>query len=355
VGLFADYLHAQDALGENWLLRVLKSGLGDRAAHRRFRQGIALQHSARGKGVASDPLLISYQGMPCMALLNTCGLPLQLHLSAQPWPAAQALRLAADIAEGLERVHSRGLVHGNVSPSTILWNLQTQSASLHNFDLARTRNDAQGSDFFNRSVETDPACMPPECSGRMNRFVDAPADLYALGVVVYRLLVGTYPFEASDTLGWIHAHVAQRPRSLKSHVPSTPEMLSRIVARLLEKMPEQRYQSAWSLKTDLQHCLQTLGSDDQIPAFKLGAEDFSGQLRHPSRLYGREEPLEALSQALEQVREGDSVSICISGYSGIGKSALIGDIRNKLQTEGGHFVGSKTDAFKRNQPYSALT
>ena len=355
LGLFADYLHAHDARGQNWLLRVLKSGLGDRAAHRRFRKGITLQHSAKGRGVANDPRLISYEGMPCMALLSDCGLPLQLQLSTQPWPVERALRLAADIAEGLERVHSRGLVHGNLSPSTILWNPDTQIASLHNFDLARTRNDAQGSDFFNRSVETDPACMPPECSGRMNRFVDSPADLYALGVVVYRLVAGKYPFEASDALGWLRAHVALRPRSLNAAAPSTPEMLSRIVARLLEKMPEQRYQSAWSLKTDVQHCLQALASSDHIPIFPLGAEDFSGQLRHPSRLYGREEPLEALSQALEQVREGASVSVCITGYSGVGKSALVGDIRSKLLLEGGYFVGSKTDAFRRNQPYSALT
>ena len=355
VGLFADYLHAQDAEGQLWLLRTLKSGQGERATHRRFRKGFALQQRAQGKGVANAQRLTTYQGMPCIVISSEAGLPLQSQLNAQPWPLEQVLRLAADIAEGLERVHSLGLVHGNVSAATILWNPDTESASLNGFDLARTRNDAQGSDFFIRSVETDPACMPPECSGRLNRFVDTPADLYALGSVVYRLVTGEYPFDASDTLGWIHAHVAQRPRTLQSLVPSTAEMLSHIVARLLEKMPEQRYQSAWSLKTDLQHCLRALGTGSHIPAFTLGAEDFSGQLRHPGRLYGREEPLEALSRALEQVRKGAGLGVCITGYSGIGKSALVGDIRSKLQLEGGHFAGSKTDAFRRNQPYSALT
>jgi hypothetical protein len=354
-GLFADYLRAQDAQGQQWLLRTLKSGLGERAAHRRFRKGFELQQSARGAGVADARLLCTYQGMPCVAIAAEEGMPLQSQQSTQPWPLEQALCLAADIAGGLERVHSLGLVHGNVSAATILWNPHTQSACLTGFDLARTRNEAQGSDFFNRSAETDPACMPPECSGRMNRFVDTPADLYALGAVMYRLVSGQYPFDASDTLGWIHAHVAQRPRALQSLVPSIPEMVSRIVARLLEKMPEQRYQSAWSLKTDLQYCQQALAGEGHIPTFPLGAEDFSGQLRHPSRLYGREEQLEALSRALEQVRKGAGLSVCITGYSGIGKSALVGDIRSKLQLEGGYFVSCKADPFRRKQPYSALT
>ncbi len=354
-GLFADYLHAQEAQGKGWLLRTLKSGQGERATHRRFRKGFELQQLAQGKGVAHARMLFVYKGMPCVAMSGDNGVPLQSQLSAQPWPLEQALRLAADVAEGLERVHSLGLVHGNVSAATILWNPHTQTACLNGFDLARTRNEAQGPDLFNRGVETDPACMPPECSGRLNRFVDTPADLYALGAVVYRLIAGQYPFDASDTLGWIHAHVAQRPRTLQSLVPSTPEMVSRIVARLLEKLPEQRYQSAWSLKTDLQHCLQALSADGHIPAFALGAEDFSGQLRHPGRLYGREEPLEALSRSLEQVRKGAGLSVCITGYSGIGKSALVGDIRSKLQLEGGYFVGCKADPFRRNQPYSVLT
>jgi predicted ATPase len=101
--------------------------------------------------------------------------------------------------------------------------------------------------------------------------------------------------------------------------------------------------------------MQALAQSGHIAAFNLGAEDFSGQLRQPSRLYGREEPLEALSGALEQVRQGAGLRVCITGYSGIGKSALVGDIRSKLQLEGGYFVGCKADPFRRNQPYSALT
>jgi signal transduction histidine kinase/predicted ATPase/DNA-binding response OmpR family regulator/HPt (histidine-containing phosphotransfer) domain-containing protein len=355
LGLFADYLRAQDARGQVWLLRALKSGLGDQVTQRRFRKGFVLQQRAQGKGVASARRLFTYQGRPSIATSDEDGWPLLSQLGTQPWPLDTALRLAADIAAGLERVHSLGLVHGNVSTSTILWNPHTQSASLTGFDLARTRNESQASDFFNLGAETDPACMPPERSGRLNRFVDSPADLYALGAVVYRLLAGQYPFEANDTLGWIHAHVAQRPRALHMLVPTTPGMVSQIVARLLEKLPEQRYQSAWSLKTDLQHCLHALAQGEHIPTFPLGAEDFSGQLRHPSRLYGREEPLAALSRALEQVRAGAGLSVCITGHSGIGKSALVGDIRSKLQLEGGYFIGCKTDRFRRNQPYSALT
>jgi predicted ATPase/signal transduction histidine kinase/CheY-like chemotaxis protein len=354
-----DFARAVDAQGRPWLLRILKNdqahGLAERVVLQRFRKGFEAQQRAHGKGVATAHSLVAHGRRPCIAMPDFGGLPLQSQLGTQPWELGQALRLAIDIAQGLDRVHRLGLVHGDVSPSSILWNPDTQTAELCSFDLARSRNESQSAVPFNRAQGSELACMPPECTGRMNRFVDAPADLYALGSVLYRLLAGSYAFDAADTLGWIHAHVAQRPRSLLEVQPALPWMVSRIVERLLEKMPEHRYQSAWSLQSDLQQCLQAFHHGGAIPTFTLAQEDYAGQLGNPSRLYGREAPLQLLSQTLERVRQGGSLSVTITGYAGIGKSALVHDIRNKLSLEGGLFAAGTVDQFQRNLPYSALT
>ncbi len=355
VGPFVDYLRAQDPAGNPWLLCTLKSGPGERAMHQRFREGFALQQRAQGPGVATARQLMTWQGLPCIAMEDLGGVPLQALLRPLPWALEPALRLAAGIAGGLDRIHGLGLVHGDVAPATILWNPDSQDAQLCGFDFARNRNAAQGSFFFARMMERDPACISPECTGRLNRFVDAPADLYALGSVLYRLLSGRYPFDAKDTLGWIHAHVAQRPLPLQTLRPGLPPMVARIVERLLQKLPEQRYQSGWSLQRDLQQCLQALAQGGDIPAFTLGAEDYSGQLRAPSRLYGREAPLEALGRGLAQVRQGAFLIAAITGHSGTGKTALVHTLRNTLSLEGGNFVSGKLDQFQHERPYSALT
>ena len=354
-GVLVDYLHARDGRNTPWLLRVLKSGVGERALQRRFRQGFELQRRAAGPGVATANSLLTFQDRPCVAMSDFVSTPLQAHLGGRLWTLEDALRLGIDVAIGLDRVHSMGLVHGDISPNTILWNANRRSASICGFDYTRTRNEAQGSILFPSALEVDPACMPPEYTGRLNRFVDAPADLYALGTVLYRLLAGFHAFHATDTLGWIHAHVAQRPRPLQEVAPGVPHMVSRIVERLLEKMPEQRYQSAWSLQADLHICLQAVSQGHAVTAFALGAQDYSGQLRNPSRLYGREAELDQLTQALEQVRQGGNQNVAVSGQAGIGKSSLVRGMRSKLRLEGGHFVGGKVDQFQRNLPYSALT
>jgi PAS domain S-box-containing protein len=352
--VLVDYLRAVDARNTPWLLRMLKNGPVTRALQQRFRKGFDHQQRATGVGVAAANSLLVCQDRLCVAMGDSASTPLQTCLGT-PWALEDALQLGIDVAVGLDRVHNMGLVHGDISPSTVLWNPSRRTASICGFDYARTRNEAQGATTFNTALEIDPACMPPECTGRFNRFVDAPADLYALGTVLYRLLAGTYPFHATDTLGWIHAHVAQRARPLTEAAPGVPPMVSRIVERLLEKMPEQRYQSAWSLQADLHICLQAVRKGHPITAFTLGAQDYSGQVRNPSRLYGRETELDLLNQALEDVRQGEHRSVVVTGRAGIGKSALVRVMRSKLRLEGGNFVGGKVDQFQRNLPYAALT
>ena len=108
------------------------------------------------------------------------------------------------------------------------------------------------------------AYMAPEQTGRMNRPVDSRSDLYSLGVVFYQMLSGELPFQASDSLEWIHRHVAHQPQPLCERRPSVPAAISAIVMSLLAKTAEQRYQTADELEADLRLCLEELESHGRI-------------------------------------------------------------------------------------------
>jgi predicted ATPase/serine phosphatase RsbU (regulator of sigma subunit) len=187
----------------------------------------------------------------------------------------------------------------------------------------------------------------------MNRSLDRRTDLYSLGVTFYQLLTGQLPFDASDPLELVHAHIARAPRPVHEVSPQVPRPISDIVLKLMAKAAEDRYQSAAGLKADLEACLASLRRSGGIDPFPLGRSDASGQLSIPQRLYGREAEITQLRQAFEEARRGGSGLLLISGYSGIGKSALVNEIQKDV-VRGGAFAAGKFDQLNRSVPFSAL-
>ena len=138
------------------------------------------------------------------------------------------------------------------------------------------------------------------------------------------MLTGALPFSAEDVLGWFHCHLAVVPRPVTELNPSVPVALSRIVARLMAKAPEDRYQSAEGLKADLEQCAARWDSGANLAPFPLGASDALDWFRIPEKLYGREDDVAALLGAFERgVKSGRCALVLVSGYSGVGKSSLV--------------------------------
>src|SRR5262249_46997447 len=134
--------------------------------------------------------------------------------------------------------------------------------------------------------------IAPEQTGRMNRGIDSRSDLYSLGATLYDTLTGEPPFALDDPLALIHAHIARVPRSPAELRPDLPVALSRVVLKLLEKEPENRYQSARALLADLRTCREQLAQRGEInAALAIGAEEAPDRPRFPAKLYGREEEI----------------------------------------------------------------
>ncbi|MBC7839957.1 MAG: AAA family ATPase, partial [Nitrospiraceae bacterium] len=178
---------------------------------------------------------------------------------------------------------------------------------------------------------------------------------YAMGVTLYELLTGSLPFHASDPLEWVHCHIARHPVPPHEQAEGVPASLSAIVMKLLAKTPEERYQTASGLEHDLRRCLAEWDAYGHIADFPPGQHDTPDRLTIPERLYGREREVETLLAAFGRVVAGGRPElVLVSGYSGIGKSAVVNELHRSLVPPHGLFASGKFDQYKRDIPYATL-
>ncbi|CAK0746592.1 hypothetical protein CCP4SC76_1710008 [Gammaproteobacteria bacterium] len=262
------------------------------------------------------------------------------------------LEQAIQMTEALSIVHKKHIIHKDINPSNILLNLQTGQIKLTDFGISTSlRHETHGA-FNPNMLEGTLAYISPEQTGRMNRPVDYRSDLYSLGATFYFMLTGDAPFLFNDPMELVHAHIAKTPSF--SDRPNIQHILSGIILRLMEKTAESRYQSALSLKHDLELCKTKLDLSQKITNFSLGQADHFNQFLIPSKLYGREKEIKILLDSFDRIYSGKSELIMVSGYSGIGKSAIVQEVHKPIVEKKGIFISGKFDQYKRNIPYSVF-
>ncbi|HIE02470.1 MAG TPA: response regulator [Thiotrichaceae bacterium] len=277
----------------------------------------------------------------------------RLKLAGQ-MPLTDFLTLAISVTDILGQLHQRYLIHKDINPSNIILNTTTKQLKLIDFGIS-TVLSRENATFSNPNLlEGTLAYLSPEQTGRMNRAIDYRTDFYSLGVTFYELLTGQLPFPMPDALEVVHCHIARQPvppHSLKSEVP---QAISEIVLKLMAKNAEDRYQSTYGLKADLEDCLQQWQTAGQIEAFPLARADVSDRFEIPQKLYGREAKIATLMAGAERVSQGTSEMMLVAGYSGIGKSALVQEVYKPLTRQRGYFIAGKFDPFQRDIPYASL-
>ncbi|PAE22495.1 hypothetical protein CHH80_00590 [Bacillus sp. 7504-2] len=193
----------------------------------------------------------------------------------------------------------------------------------------------------------------PELTGRMEKEADVRSDLYSFGVVFYEMLTGQLPFPTADVIEIVYSHFTKLPTppaELNSQIPS---QLSLIALKLLEKSPDKRYTSAYSLLKDLERCLIQWQNERKISHFKLGLED-SIKIKNESKLFGREQELKQLQAIYKNVKQRNKEIVHIRGNSGTGKTALVKEFMNISDKKGAIFAAGKWDQFERNTPYGPI-
>ncbi|MEP7123114.1 MAG: AAA family ATPase [Byssovorax sp.] len=264
------------------------------------------------------------------------------------------LEAMAQVAGILGEIHRRDIVHKDVNPSNLVIHPVTRQVKLIDFGIATALSRESASPRNLTQLEGTLSYISPEQTGRVNRALDYRTDLYSLGATFYELLTGEVPFVAQGAVEMIHAHIAREPAPPHLRRPEIPEMVSRIVVKLLSKAAEDRYQSGYGLQADLQECLSRWRATGRIEAFALGAHDVSDRFQIPQKLYGREVEIAALLGTFERASAGRAELTLVAGYSGIGKTALVSEIHKPIVGRHGHFISGKFDQLQRDIPYNSL-
>ncbi len=270
-----------------------------------------------------------------------------------PLPLEQFFEISSTLADAIDAIYKKQIIHKNINPGNIIWNTETGKVQLIDFSLADIVPERTITPKAPAVLEGALEYISPEQTGRMNRVVDYRTDFYSLGVTFYQLLTGRLPFSVPDALGIIHLHIAGIPTAPHELNPVVPEMVSRIVLKMMAKMADDRYQSAWGLRADLERCLRELQSEGKVKYFDLGKEDYTDRLRVPQKLYGRERQTEQLLDAFERVSAGERELFLVAGYSGIGKTALVHEVHRPIAEKKGFFIEGKFEQLQRNVPYYA--
>lgn len=339
-----------------------------------------LNHPNILKSLALEP----YQNGYALVMEDFQGISLKEQLKqAGPWGnTPQRLtaffQIALQVVEALAELHHQRVIHKDLKPSNILIHPDTRQVKLADFSLAsllpRETQEIQAA----HALEGTLAYLAPEQTGRMNRGIDYRSDFYALGVTFYQLLTGQLPFVSDDPMELIHCHLAKHPvppHEVGASGSIIPAVLSDIVLKLMAKNAEDRYQSALGIRHDLEECLAQWQENLRIVPFQLGRRDVSDRFLIPETLYGRAQEVQTLLDAFARVASlpehpppdqsqtpnppspipsPKSELVLVTGFSGIGKTAVVNEVHKPITRQHGYFIKGKFDQFNRNIPFSGV-
>ncbi len=337
------------------ILKILKKNYPTASELTRYKHEYEITRSLNIESIVKAYDLQRYENSLVMLLEDFGGQSLKLLLSQGKFSLEEFLTIAIKITESLAEIHRANIIHKDINPSNIVYNHQTEQLKIIDFGISTRLAQEFSIACPPNQLEGTLAYIAPEQTGRMNRGVDYRSDFYSLGVTFYELLTSKLPFETTNLMELVHCHIAQEPLAVHEIISDIPLSVSNIIKKLLAKNPEKRYKTAWGIKADLETCLHQLKTLGQISQFTLARQDIAEKLHIPQKLYGREEEVAQLLTAFEKVSQGATEMILISGYSGIGKSALVNEIYQSITLQQGKFIRGKFDQLQRNIPYSAIS
>jgi len=251
-GMGVVYEARQAQLNRAVALKVLKGGRGDTNAVIRFLA------EAQAVAAITHPHVVQVFGSgqadagPYMVLELLTGGTLSDKLRGTRMTPRAGAELLVKLAGAVQAAHDLGIVHRDLKPSNVLFD-SAGEPKVTDFGLAKKTG---GTDLTHtNALMGTPAYMAPEQARGETKFVGPPADVWALGAILYECLTGKRAFDADDTWGTLRKVTAEAPPAPRAHVPDLPRDLELIALKCLEKAPADRYPSAGALAADLENYL----------------------------------------------------------------------------------------------------
>ncbi len=232
--------------------------------------------------------------------------------AARGQPLVYQLALITQILEALAYLHRRGILHRDLKPGNIL--VREGQVKLLDFGLSIARAAHQRSETTGTL-----AYMAPELL--RDGTASEASDLYAVGMIIYEIFNGAFPF-AFDNIHQLIEFITTQ--SLDAHSLAVPPHIADVISRLLAKNPADRYASASEV-------IQALTRTDTIPAQSVETRESYLQA---AEFIGRDVEFRQLVSALSSAMRGEGSTWLIGGESGVGKSRLVDELRSRALIEG---------------------
>lgn len=353
--------------GKMFVLKSLNSELPGLKDITRIKYEYELSKIAAGTGIVPIHSLERYGNVFTLVMDDVNGIPLMEYWNSTNHSFSQFLNLSIQITEIIRNLHKKGIIHKDIKPANILVDKSTEKVYIIDLGFSSLLGSEEQSPVQPETLEGTLSYISPEQTGRMNRRIDFRSDLYSLGVTLYQLFTQKLPFEFTDPVELVHAHIATSPVPPHELNSEFPLSVSNLILKLLSKNAEDRYFSANGVLEDLIVSGEQLNRNLPID-FIPGERESKGIFSIPQKLYGREAEVSFLLDAFDRIASsperipefgdteeyGGTKLVLVGGYSGVGKTALINEIHKPILEKRGYFLSGKFDQFKRNIPYFSI-
>ncbi|EQC46125.1 AAA family ATPase [Bacteriovorax sp. Seq25_V] len=280
---------------------------------------------------------------------------LEARVSIESLSFYELLKMATGLLNALDFLWAKNIVFNNLNPRSVVVDFERDIIKLSDFRLySEISSELIVNTNLNR-VFGNYHFISPEQTGRMNRSIDYRSDIYSLGALFYYSLTGKFLFaEEKDNHKIIHAHLTKKPQSLCDLDNRINPCLSKVIDKMLEKNSEDRYQSAKGILSDLEFCALVIEGKRSSDEFILGKYDKLVTFKIDETLHGRERETSLLMKAYGDVVFGRNRLALVSGFSGIGKTALVSELKRPMTEHNGYYISGKFDQLKKNIPFSGL-
>ncbi|MEH2255227.1 trifunctional serine/threonine-protein kinase/ATP-binding protein/sensor histidine kinase [Nostoc sp.] len=339
------------------VIKLLKNSYPSFSDLLQFRNQYTIAKNLNSSAIVQTYSLEAYQNGYALVMEDFGGICLKDYFASYQTLDVRSLQeflqIVIALCDALDILIHHRIIHKDIKPANVLINPETKEVKLIDFSIASLLPRETQILMSPNVLEGTLGYLSPEQTGRMNRGIDYRTDFYSLGVTFYELLSGELPFQSHDPMELVHCHIAKLPPLLGDR-GQTPQVLCDIVMKLMAKNAEDRYQSAFGLKYDLENCLAQLKSTGKIVSFPIAQRDVCDRFIIPEKLYGREHEVETLLKAFERVSNNQTELMLVAGFSGIGKTAIVNEIHKPIVRQRGYFIKGKFDQFNRNIPFFAF-
>jgi eukaryotic-like serine/threonine-protein kinase len=295
-GMGTVYKAVDETLEREVAIKVLNSDIGESDVLKRFRAEAVTLARLSHQGIATLYELHRHDDELLMVMEFVRGETFH-DLSERLGPMAppQAAQLCVQALDALAHAHRAGVVHRDLKPANLM---VTESGTVKVMDFGIAR--VLGTEHYTQSgyMMGTPAYMAPEQV--LGRDVDGRADLYAIGVVLYRLLAAQLPFEADTAIAMVQKQLSDAPTPVARIRPDLPEWCSHIVERALLKDPAERFQTAEEFRAALMNATH-LESLSDLPT--MATPTPPGLLRDPDMTMAHEGALSRATAASARTRQ----------------------------------------------------